>query len=96
MDASRRGNATTFVIYLHCAGTALRAVDVVADPRLASLAVEDLCWVLTREAWFQREPRPWQRRRLRVWRADGAWLGGRRAQLREFARGCGVAVSPDA
>lgn len=46
--------------------TVSRSCRCVADPALAEVAIEDLCWEIARSAWGNRELRRWQRRRLAV------------------------------
>ena len=92
MDMRRRSNAAAFRIYLRCLDAWVLAEQLVQDPVLSALAVEDVCWYFSRDDWFSREPRRWQRRKLARWRAEGQYLQQEQQRLRSIARRCGLGV----
>jgi hypothetical protein len=79
--------ATTPRIYLRCAAMFVAGDAVLADPVLSGLAADDLSWQLHWEDWLRRQPRGWQWRRLRHWKAEGQDISTERERLRVAIRG---------
>lgn len=77
---------------LRAAGTCLRSADVLADPALAELLVDDLCWDIAMWDWSERKPRRWQCRRLARWRREQEALWQQRGRLREQTQRRGLSV----
>jgi hypothetical protein len=88
-DNSRNGTGA-MRIYLPSVNMSVRAGNVLDDPMLAALVVEDTCWHIAEDDWITRQPRGWQRRRIRRWEAEHAQLHRQRNEIRALARRCGL------
>lgn len=86
MDASRRADPTRIVFRLNAISGCVRANQVLDDPRLSRLVVEDSCWALAREDWHIRRPPWWHVRRTRAWRREGFQLMEERETIAAAAR----------
>lgn len=79
-------------VRLRAAGICLRSDRLLADPDLADLMVQDLCWEIALADWSEREPRPWQRRRRAQWRAEEDALWDERRRIRSLAQDFGLPI----
>jgi hypothetical protein len=84
----RRAPAEGF--YLRTADCYVNGVDVVSDPLVSMLLVEDACWSAMSDDWLRRRPPRLHRASFRRWRAEGAALHAERTRLRAVAMTIGV------
>lgn len=90
MDDHKPRAVRSLRLHLASIGTSIPAAQVLDDPLLTALAVEDMCWRIAEDDWTARRPRRWQRRKLRRWYAEHDALRRQRDQLRALAGRCGI------
>lgn len=90
MDDRKPSAVENMRLHLACIGTSIRAAQVLEDPLVTAVAVEDLCWRVAEDDWMSRRPHAWQRRKMRRWHAEHEALCRQRDQLRRIAQRCGI------
>lgn len=79
-------------LYLRSLRASVRVRDVLDDPLVAVIVVEDSCWRFAEQDWLAREPRRWHWRKKRRWEREYPALCEQRDRIRALARRCGLAT----
>lgn len=90
METNKRHSPARIRLYLPSVQTSLSGEQVLSDPVLAALVIEDMCWSFARDDWISREPYRWQRRKKERWQAEYRALCDQREEIRCLARHCGL------
>ena len=93
MDLNQPKRAARIRLYLPSICVSVRGDQVLEDPVLAAVVVEDMCWGIARDAWLARKPRPWRRRKVARWSAEHEALHEQRERIKCFAQECGLLAS---
>ena len=81
-------------LWLSTVWVSLSYADLLKQPRLCELAVEDAVWKFSFADWRARRPGPVRRGAMSAWRAEGAALYDECRRLRSMAREYGVRARP--
>ncbi len=90
---SRANGAAEQRLRLRAMNVSLRAEEVLTDPALTALAIDDLCWEIALWQWTLESPHRWQWRRTSRWRADESELWQERRRIRDRARLMGFTIT---
>ena len=90
MNRHRSNSPARMKLYLASVHRTVSGDDVLDDPVVAALVVEDTCWCIARADWLARRPRPWRRRKFDQHEAERQQLCDQRDEIRSLARVCGL------
>lgn len=90
MDTSQPRDTAHLTFDLHAVAATVTSEDILAEPRLARLIVDDACWDLAMTSWSFREPPGVHWIAKRRWYAEGKSLFDERDRIAFLARRCGL------
>ncbi len=90
MKRHRSNSPARMNLYLPSVRLSVSGEDVLDDPVLAALVVEDTCWCIARDDWLARHPHRWRRRKVDRHQAEHQQLCDQRDEVRSLARHCGL------
>ena len=92
MDTSQPRHTDHLSFDLHAVAATVACDEILDDPRLARLIVEDACWDLALTSWSYREPTGVHWLAKRRWYTEGKALFDERDRIAFLARRCGLSV----
>jgi hypothetical protein len=90
MDTSPRSDRMHSEFALNTVPARICNQELLDNPDLTRLLVEDACWTFAVSDWSARRPRPWHVRARREARIEYHELRNERARIARLARSCGV------